>query len=187
MPDGPVPAAVLDAAATLGVLADIDRFKVISAIALGAGEFDEIVRMSGVDRKPAEKALARLVAAELVANEHGLWRVRFDELHEQARAAAGERTALEAAPAGTDVVVSRFMRGGRLKSIPATRNKRLAVLDHLAQQFEPGRTYTEREVNETLVRFHDDYAALRRYLVDDGFLDRDEGKYWRAGGTFEID
>jgi hypothetical protein len=42
--------------------------------------------------------------------------------------------------------------------------------------------YGEPEVNELLRRFHDDHATLRRTLVDEGFLDRSGGEYWRAGG-----
>ena len=38
-------------------------------------------------------------------------------------------------------------------------------------------------VNLILGQRHADTAALRRYLVDDGFLDRADGQYWRAGGT----
>lgn len=75
---------------------------------------------------------------------------------------------------------------GRLHTIPSRRAKRLVVLDHLAQLFEPGQTYTEAEVNEALQRFHPDYAALRRYLVDEQFLTRDSNVYWRSGGTFAI-
>jgi hypothetical protein len=30
--------------------------------------------------------------------------------------------------------------------------------------------------------FHPDFAALRRYLVDEGFLTREDGVYWRSGG-----
>jgi hypothetical protein len=82
-----------------------------------------------------------------------------------------------------DEVLARFFKRGRLASIPATRSKRIAVLDHLAQEFEPGRYYDEREVNRILKRYHDDYATLRRYLVDESFLSRDAGKYWRTGGT----
>jgi hypothetical protein len=37
-----------------------------------------------------------------------------------------------------------------------------------------------------LLTLHDDYAALRRYLVDEGFLSRDHGEYWRSGGTVEL-
>jgi hypothetical protein len=58
------------------------------------------------------------------------------------------------------------------------------VLDLLAQNFDPGRRYSEAMVNLILGRFHADVAALRRYLVDEGFLEREHGEYWRAGGTF---
>ena len=75
---------------------------------------------------------------------------------------------------------------GRLHTIPTKRSKRLVVLDHLAQCFEPGRTYAEAEVNEALERFHPDYAALRRYLVDEQFLARDHNVYWRTGGTVAL-
>lgn len=75
---------------------------------------------------------------------------------------------------------------GRLHTIPSKRAKLLVVLDHLAQAFEPGRVYPEAEVVEVLQRFHPDHAALRRYLVDDQFLSRDAGHYWRSGGTFSV-
>lgn len=75
---------------------------------------------------------------------------------------------------------------GRLHTIPSKRAKLLVVLDHLAQAFEPGRVYPEPEVNDVLQRFHPDHAALRRYLVDDGFLTREEGRYWRSGGTVDV-
>jgi hypothetical protein len=83
-----------------------------------------------------------------------------------------------------------------LLSVPAAYSKRRVVLDHLAGLFEPGRRYPEPEVNELLGRYHPDYAMLRRYLVDDGLLDRaDEPApsgtrtvkvYWRTGGTVDM-
>ena len=83
-------------------------------------------------------------------------------------------------------MLDRFVRDGRLVVMPAKRSKRLVVLDHLAQQFEPGRTYTEAEVSAVLSTYHEDYAALRRYLVDEGFLAREANVYWRSGGTVEV-
>jgi len=77
-------------------------------------------------------------------------------------------------------------KGGRLTRIPAARAKRLAVLDILAGRFEPGRVYPERNVNAILREYNEDVAALRRYLIDEEFLERREGFYWRAGGTFEV-
>lgn len=83
-----------------------------------------------------------------------------------------------------DAVLRAFLGpDGRLTTIPARHAKRLVVLDHLAQGFEPGRRYTEVEVNRRLRAAHDDVAALRRYLVEDGFLSREAGLYWRSGGT----
>ncbi len=90
-------------------------------------------------------------------------------------------------PAEAARVVAQFTRAdGSLHTIPSRRRKLLIVLDHLAQAFEPGRRYAEAEVTELLSRFHPDHAALRRYLVDDGFLAREQGVYWRAGGTFDV-
>ncbi len=75
---------------------------------------------------------------------------------------------------------------GRLVRIPAKRSKRLVVLDRLAQELEPGEVYPETEVNARMRAFHDDVAALRRHLVDEGFLDRRDGWYWRSGGSFDV-
>ena len=85
-------------------------------------------------------------------------------------------------------MLDRWFRDGRLVAIPARRGKRLPVLDRLAQEFDPGVKYSEREVNDTLRAFHPDVAALRRYLVDEGFMDRTPGggAYWRAGGTVSV-
>ncbi|TYL45003.1 DUF2087 domain-containing protein [Nocardioides sp. BGMRC 2183] len=80
-----------------------------------------------------------------------------------------------------------FDADGRLRTMPTRHAKRRVVLDHIAQRFEPGRTYPEREVDAVLRQVHDDHAALRRYLVDDGFLTREAGVYWRTGGTFAVD
>jgi hypothetical protein len=79
-------------------------------------------------------------------------------------------------------VLDAFVRDGRITSIPAGRGKRLVLLDWLAQDFEPGRRYGEASVNAILAPRHPDTATLRRYLVDEGLLDRAGGEYWRIGG-----
>jgi hypothetical protein len=86
-----------------------------------------------------------------------------------------------------DRVLRNFLTGdGRLHTIPTKHAKLLVVLDHIAQSFEPGRSYPEAEVNAIIERFHPDYAALRRYLVDNQFLTREDNVYWRSGGTFDV-
>jgi hypothetical protein len=51
------------------------------------------------------------------------------------------------------------------------------VLDHVARAFELGVRYPEHEINARLRAFHADYPALRRLLVDEGFLGRENGMY----------
>lgn len=51
--------------------------------------------------------------------------------------------------------------------------------------FEPGQRYEETQVNALCRSFHDDVAMLRRALVDEAFLAREAGVYWRIGGTLE--
>ena len=77
-----------------------------------------------------------------------------------------------------------FDEDGRIKQLPQKLKTRRAVLAKLAEQFAPGRDYTELEVNGICTRWHtfDDYFLLRRELVDNGFLDRepDGSRYWRV-------
>jgi len=77
-------------------------------------------------------------------------------------------------------VIRDFFDGERLKEIPAQRKRRVIVLQHILARFEPERTYTEREVNETLRPVHEDVATLRRELVDYGYMLRDRGIYQMA-------
>ena len=80
-------------------------------------------------------------------------------------------------------VLRNFVVDGRIIQIPSAAGKRWVLLNWLAQEFGPGRQHSEQMVNLMLGRRHPDTAALRRYLVDDGLLDRADGKYWRAGGS----
>ncbi|MFE7327153.1 DUF2087 domain-containing protein [Streptomyces sp. NPDC057565] len=86
-------------------------------------------------------------------------------------------------PSGSHGVAALFSHG-RLTTIPRKPARREQLLVHLAQTlFEPDRTYSEREVNEALLTVHDDYPALRRFLVVAGLLIRpkDGSSYRRAG------
>ena len=171
------------------LLADVERLKVASAVVLGAWTPDEIARTTELDVRVVGRALARLVAGGLLEEvDRGTYRFVHEELQVVARKSAALERAhdpLDAAPEAAKVL-RRFFKRGRLVSIPLTRSKRLVVLDYLVQMFEPGRYYTEADVNALLARYHADVAALRRYLVDEGLLARTSGRYWRAGGTFEV-
>ena len=75
-----------------------------------------------------------------------------------------------------------FLREGRIDALPAKRSRRLLMLGEVAQVFEPGVRYSERQVNDVLGALHPDYVTLRRHLVDEQLMDRAGGEYWRIGG-----
>lgn len=68
----------------------------------------------------------------------------------------------------------------RLKQFSPKEKKKVVILTRIAEQLEHGKRYTEKELNQTLKPIFDDYAVIRRYLVDYGFMERtDDGKeYW---------
>jgi hypothetical protein len=182
------PPPVPDAAAIAGLLAHDGRRRVVAALVLGSATVDEIRRATGLTTREVASALARLVAGELVVRgEDGDHVLRGEAFRLAAVAAAPERPAPDPtgdAPEDEARVLRTYFRAGRLTQWPAQRSKKLIVLDRLAQEFDVGVRYSERQVNAILRRFHPDVATLRRYLVDEGFLDREAaGEYWRAGGT----
>ncbi len=77
-------------------------------------------------------------------------------------------------------VIDSFFAYGKLKSIPAQRKKERIILEEIVKAFEPGRIYTEREVNILIADFHDDFCTIRRDMIAEKLLERENGKYWRA-------
>jgi len=76
-------------------------------------------------------------------------------------------------------VLTNFLDGERLKQIPASRKKRLVILEWLANRFEMGISYPEPAVNEIIKSHHPDSATLRRELIGHKLLQRENGIYWR--------
>lgn len=68
----------------------------------------------------------------------------------------------------------------KLKVFPAREKRKIVVLRRLVQAFEAGRKYTEKEVNAVLKAIFDDYATLRRYMIEYGFMGRTQDcrEYW---------
>ena len=79
-------------------------------------------------------------------------------------------------------VIDSFFEYGKLKSIPVQRKKERIILEVIAEYFEFDRTYTEREVNLIIADFHDDFCTLRRDMIAEKLLDRENGTYWRVKG-----
>jgi hypothetical protein len=156
----------------LGLLCQDDTLRAFASLVLGGGE-----------DLPA-RSLDRLATGGLaVRDESGKWRARPERFRELLRARAAE-PAEELSP--EERVLRTFLVDGRLTTMGMKRDKRLVVLRYIAMVFEPGVRYAEKDVNVALRAFHDDYAALRRYLVDEGLMSREGNVYWRSGGFVQV-
>lgn len=89
--------------------------------------------------------------------------------------------------AGEALDVSRYFSDGQLKSMPTKDKPRAAVMLYMLNQFAPNRRYSDQEVRALLKPIYEDYAMVRRYLVDNGLLHRTtDGKvYWRNASDKE--
>jgi hypothetical protein len=79
-------------------------------------------------------------------------------------------------------LITNYTRAdGSLIRIPSQSKKIIIILEYIVYSFEFETNYSEKEVNEILKRFHPDIPALRRYLIDYGYLGRekDGSRYWR--------
>lgn len=74
-------------------------------------------------------------------------------------------------------VVEAFFEYGKLKSIPVQQKKKRIILEEIAKSFEPDRKYTEREVNIIIADFHDDFCTIRRDMISEKILQRENGIY----------
>lgn len=129
------------------------------------------------------KTLHKLAAGGLAAREEdGTWRATPERFRDLLRATA------EPAPelSFEERVLRTFLVDGRLTTTTMRRDKRLVLLRYISRVFEPGVRYPEKDVNVALRAFHDDYAALRRYLVDEDLLSREGNVYWRSGGPVDV-
>ena len=179
----------------LKALADQSRLRMLGLLATRERSVEELAALLDLKAPTVSHHLALLKALDLVmmrpeGTTH-LYRLNAASLEQVNRLlAAPERLAQVASTVASSTseadgdawerkVLRDFFEGMRLKEIPASLKKRIVILKWLARQFEERRLYPEREVNELLARHHSDTATLRRELIGNRFLARENGLYWR--------
>lgn len=174
--------------ALCGLLAEPDRLTTFAAVVLGASTPSEVAARTGLPARQVVVALRRLEAGGLVSSAGGRIVAEANAFKESVREHAPSPAAEEDLdPDRAKAAVLRaFVRDGRIVRMPAARGKRRIILEHVAASFEPGIRYPERAVDAILRAWHDDHASLRRYLVDEGLMSREDGIYWRTGGYVEV-
>lgn len=172
------------------LLAEPARLKVFAALVLGARTPGEVATATGLAVRDVVAGLRRLADGGLVdlSGEGAVPRERvFGELARQ-RAEPRPQEDHGYADAKVETVLRTFVRDGRLLGMPAQRGRRRVVLEHLVQAFEPGVDYPEREVDAVLRTWSDgiDHVTLRRYLIDEDLMRREDGVYRRSGGWTDV-
>lgn len=170
-------------------LADANRLKIVGLLAREACTVEQLAAILRLRPSTVSHHLARLRDAGLVSaaaeGYYSRYRLEADALTAMAERLLSPQV-LPAIAADVDataydrkVLADFSLADGRLKVIPAQHKKLQAVLRHVANAFDIGQRYRERQVNDILRRFHADVATLRRELVGAALLRRERGVYWR--------
>ena len=173
-------------------LADANRLRIVGLLANNELSVEQMAEILNLRPSTVSHHLTRLSEAGLVSaraeSYYNIYSLETASLERMAETLLA-RENLSAAASGVNMdaydakVVRDFsLPDGRLKSIPSQQKKLDAILRYVAGSFEPGRKYSEKEVNEILSRYHQDTAMLRRSLVDFKYMVREAGgaSYWLA-------
>ncbi|HET7228447.1 MAG TPA: metalloregulator ArsR/SmtB family transcription factor [Longimicrobium sp.] len=173
----------------LKLLANEARLKLLGLVATQERSVGELAEIMELKEPTVSHHLARLSEAGLVSmrregNVH-FYALCADRLQQLSRdLVTPEKVTSLAEHADTGAwerkVLQTYLQGERLTKIPDVRKKRDVILVWLADRFEHGRRYAEREVNEIIGRSHPDFATLRRELIGARLMARESGVYWRV-------
>ncbi len=173
-------------------LADANRLKIVGLLAQRPYSGEELAALLNLKPSTVSHHLAKLAEVGLVSARaegyYSVYRLEEDALQKTRMLFSSADLASVAAEVDADAydrkVIGDFTNpDGSLTGIPAQRKKLEAILRYVVKAFEPGKRYSEKQVNEVLERFHTDTASLRRELVGYKLMEREGGggDYWRTG------
>jgi len=175
----------------LKLLANETRLRVVGMVAEREHSAVSLARHLGVTEATMSHHLSRLMAAELVkmrveGTSH-FYRLNPAALQAMNRTLLQPARLMRAPPsAAGDTPRARILRSfvedGRIRKLPEAHAKREVVLEWVVDQIED-RRYKEREISAILKRYFDDYATLRRELINHRLMMREAGVYWKTGGV----
>ena len=173
----------------LKLLANETRLRVIGLVAEGEHSAVSLARWLEVTEATMSHHLSKLMDAELVkmrvdGTSH-FYRLNPTALQAMNKALLQPARLMRAPPSALgDTPEARILRSfvedGRIRKLPEAHGKRQVVLKWLVDQLEE-RRYREREISAILKRYFDDYATLRRELINHRLMKREAGMYWKAG------
>lgn len=175
--------------AIVKALADSSRLMIMQALLDKPQYVEELSERLNLAASTISFHLKKLEQANLVSKTKEQYYVMFQANHKALNLTLHELMAVddiekavqeERIQQYTQKVIRTFFKEGKLRQIPAQYKKRWLVLAEIAKRFQPGRSYTEQEVNETIVPVYHDYCTIRRELVEQHLLVRNGATYWVA-------
>ena len=171
-------------------LADANRLKIVGLLAQGEYTVEQLAEMLDLRPSTVSHHLTKLSKSGLVSarseSYYNIYKLETAMLESMSQRLLARET-MPAVTADVDIdaydrkVINTFCdEHGRIKQFPAQQKKFEAILRYVIQDFQPGRRYTEKQVNEILSRFSDDTASLRRGLIEYKIMAREGGggEYW---------
>jgi ArsR family transcriptional regulator, arsenate/arsenite/antimonite-responsive transcriptional repressor len=176
-------------------LADPTRIRILALLAQRSMYGQELAEALEVSPPTISHHLHLLKAGGLISerreNNYRHYTISEDGLQQMAETLTLAHLQAIGEPVSSDAVVGKpsedddralilktFFKDGRLLSIPARPRVRGFILEKIAESFEWGRYYDEKEINAILKTFHEDTATLRRELITRKLMMRDHGHYW---------
>jgi DNA-binding transcriptional ArsR family regulator len=172
------------------VLGDENRLKLLGILATREYSVEELAALLQLKAPTISHHLTQLKKLGLVTmrvdkNTH-FYRLDAENLRQISKGLLSSEKMVELVPmeemeadAWERKVLRDFFDGPQLKEIPANRKKRSVILCWLVNLFEPGTRYSEAQVNEMLKRHHPDASTLRREMIGEHLLAREQNIYWR--------
>jgi predicted transcriptional regulator len=171
-------------------LADANRLKMIGYLAERPRSVGELAELLGLSVSTTSHHLSYLAYVELVSaraeGHYYIYSLHTEKLRTMAQTLNTQLTsAPRNEPVQGDVFERKVLKSftdaeGHIKSFPAQEKKLLVLLRHALKAFEPGKRYSEKEVNQILLRFNEDTAFLRRSFIEYKMMEREGGggAYW---------
>ena len=164
-------------------LGDADRLKIAGLLGVEALSVMQIAERLGMKPADVQRQLEQLVGAGLAHKEGELYRLDNQAFEKYTHQVLAQSHPPAPQYEGDEFEVKTLrgylLRDGSLKTIPNQQKKLMVILNYIVRDFKPGVRYTESEVNQMLRLYHEDTAALRRYMADNGLLKREKGIYWK--------
>jgi len=174
-------------------LADANRLRIIGLLAQDEASVEELAAILELSASTVSHHLAKLSEIGLVSARvdgyYNIYRLETGAIEGMAKQLLAEDTLpavakdLDRKAYDREILQIYLNTDGSIRQLPTNQRKLDVILHYVAEQFDFGRTYTEKEVNQMIGAMHADISGLRRDLIDVGYLgrERDGSAYWRIG------